>query len=86
MLSLKVTVNSPARATPYSSTLSNDFERIVRMLAGGHLSSVAKAVFANDELRKLLLTKFLDLVNKECSDLCRKNPSGDSPFRCIYPC
>ena len=83
MLSLKVTVNSPANAAPYSSTLCNDLERIGRMLAGGHLPSIAKAVFANNDLRKLLLTKFLDLVNQECNDLCRKNPASVSPFRCI---
>ena len=42
---------------------------------------LAKAVFANAELRNYLLTKFLDLVDKECNELCRK--TDDAPFRHI---
>ena len=53
------------------------------MLVGGNLPSIAKAVFANDELRKLLLVKFLDMVNQECNELCRRNPADASHFRCV---
>ena len=51
------------------------------MLVGGHLPSIVKTVFANDDLRQLLLTKFLELINQECNELCRKNPASVSLFR-----
>ena len=80
---MQITVNSPSRDVPYSSTLSSGLEKIGRALVEEHLPSIAKAVFANDELRKHLFTKFLDLLNEECSELCRKNLGYVSPFRSI---
>ncbi len=75
-------VTSPSRTSPYSSTLSSDLEKIGRVLVGEHLPAIAKAVFAHAELRNHLLTKFLDLVDKECNELCRKT-TNVSPFRHI---
>ncbi len=46
-------------------------------MAGGHLPSIARAVFSVSELRELLLEKFIGLLNDECAALCRK--SGDVP-------
>ena len=77
-----VTVNSPSRADPYSSTLSSSLEKIVRVLVGEHLPSMAKAIVANVELRKFLLIKFLDLVDEESSELCRKSTVIISSYSC----
>lgn len=80
-LYMQVVVNSPSRSVPYSATLSNNLEKIGRVLVGEHLPSIAKAVFANAELRNDILTKFLDLLDGECSELCRKTQDTISPFR-----
>ena len=53
------------------------------MLAGGHLPSITKTIFANDDIRKLLLKKFLEAINQECNALCRKSSGTVSPFRSI---
>ena len=66
-------MSSASSITPYSSTLPPNLEKIGRMLAGGHLPSIAKTIFANDDIRKLLLTKFLEAINQECNALCRKS-------------
>ena len=76
-------MNSPSRANPYVSTLSTSLHRIGCALAGEELSTIARAMFANDELRKYLLKKFLDMIDEECSELCRKTPNKVSLFRCV---
>lgn len=78
---MQVTVDSPSRDNPYSSTLSSSLGKIGCALVGENLPSIAKAVFAHAELQSYLLTKFLELVDMECSELCRK--STVSPFRQI---
>ena len=47
---------------------------------GGNLASITKAVFAHEEIKKLLLLRFFDLIDQECADLCRKNPGTISSF------
>ena len=76
-------MSSPARTIPYSSTLPPHLEKIGRALVGGNLASITKAVFAHDEIRKLLLLRFFDLIDQECAELCRKNPGTISRFRNI---
>ena len=76
-------MSSPARTIPYSSTLPPHLEKIGRALVGGNLPSITKAVFAHDEIRNLLLLRFFDLIDKECAELCRKNPGTISRFRNI---
>ena len=58
-----------------------ELARLGRALAGGHLPTIAKAVFAHDGLRELVLLKLLDTIDSECSVLCRRNASSQSPFR-----
>ena len=68
----KVSVSSPARTIPYSSTLLPHLDKIGRALVGGNVATITKAVFAHDEIRKLLLLRFFDLIDQECAELCRK--------------
>ena len=68
---------------PLSSRLPPSLHKIGRVLKGGNMPSIAKAVFAHEELRKSMITKVLDLVTMECSVLCRKDPKNPSPFRHI---
>ena len=63
--------------------MSSSLEKIGCVLVGEHLPSIAKAIFANVELRKFLLIKFLDLVDEESSELCRKSTEKMSSFRRI---
>ena len=76
-------VHSPSHTSPLTSTLSPDLQKIGRVLKGGNIPSIAKAVFAHQELRKCIVTKCLDLITAECSIVCRKNPANPSPFRRI---
>ena len=73
-------MHTPSHTSPLTSTLSPDLQKIGRVLKGGHIPSIAKAVFAHQELQKSIITKFLDVITAECSTVCRKNPS---PFRQI---
>ena len=41
-----------------------------RTLEGGHIPSFGKSVFAQDEIKKVLLSKVMDLVNEEVNTLC----------------
>ena len=76
-------MHSPSHTSPLTSTLSPDLQKIGRVLKGGNIPSIAKAVFAHQELQKCIVTKCLDLITAECSIVCRKNPANPSPFRRI---
>ena len=74
--------SSPSRLVNCTKEVDHDLQKIARALAGGCVDSVAKAVFAHSALRERILLKVLDLVNSECSALCRKTGAdGPSPFR-----
>ena len=76
-------MHTPSHTSPLTSTLSPDLQKIGRDLKGGNIHSIARAVFAHQELQKCITTKFLDAITAECSVLCRKNPTNPSPFRRI---
>ena len=59
--------------------------KIGRALAGGHLPSIAKAIFAHNGVREEVLLKVMDLINEEVDSLCRiaKENEPSSPFRHI---
>ena len=76
-------MHTPSHTSPLTSTLSPDLQKIGRVLKGGHIPSIAKAVFAHQELKKSIITKLLDIITAECSTVCRKNPTNPSPFRQI---
>ena len=59
--------------------------KIGRALAGGHVPSIAKAIFAHNGVRQEVLLKVMDLINEEVDSLCRiaKENEPPSPFRHI---
>ena len=75
-------VHSPSHDTPLSSTLDPSLQKIGRVLKGGCISSIAKAIFAHEGLRKCMIMKVLNLATTECSVLCRKD-KHNPPFRHI---
>ena len=48
---------------------------------GGYAPSIAKAVMALDDVRESLFSMFLDAINEECNNLCRRSPGKGSSFR-----
>ena len=61
------------------SMLSNVLAKLGRALACKNLSRIAREVFSHPKVRNLLIDKFLDLVNTECNELCKKN-NDPSPY------
>lgn len=53
--------------------------KIGRVLAGGHIPSIAKAVFAHESLREQMLLKVMDLINDELDKLCRRGTVDEPP-------
>ena len=81
MDTFQVTVSTPSRLTPYSTEVNTSLVRLGRALAGGHLPAIARAVFSHDELQHLVELKMLDILNSECSTLCKRRVDPPSPFR-----
>ena len=63
--------------------LPADLLKIGRVLAGGHIPTIARAVFSHAPLKEEILLKVLDTVLNECGDLCRKGPNNTTCFRNI---
>ena len=68
---MQVTVNNPSKETSFSKTLGDAESRVARALLGGHAPSIASAVLAMDAVKESIFTSFLELVNRECSELCQ---------------
>ena len=47
--------------------------KVARHLLGGHAPSIAKAVMVSNDVRDSLFSLFLDAINDECNNLCRKS-------------
>ena len=77
---LQVTVHTLNRLQPYSTNLSESYSRIGRALAGGHPESIVKAVLSHPELQQITINKVIDMLNTECSTLCKKDTATPSPF------
>jgi len=77
----QVSVSSPSRPKPWSRLLPDEESKIGRALAGGNLQSLANAVMEHRGLRDLVLLRFLDSIDAECTTLCRR--SLPSTFRKI---
>ena len=54
--------------------------KIGRALAGGHLPSIAKAIFAHNGVREEVLLKVMDLIKEEVNSLCRKVKENEPPL------
>ena len=74
-------MHTPNRLQPYTTNLSESYTRIGRALAGGHPESIVKAVLSHPDLQQITVTKVTDMLNAECSNLCKKDTATPSPFR-----
>ena len=59
------------------------FHKIAKSLAGGHPSSIAKAVFSEPSLRNHLMSRVVGVVNDKCAVLCGTSTQPVSPFKNI---
>lgn len=81
-IELKVTVGTPSGTASYCRQLGSAEGKIARALLGGNAASISKAVLSVETVREAIITQLLGLLNRECSKLCRFNPTS-SPFRTI---
>ena len=58
-----------------TTTVSPEFEKVGRVLAGGNVKSVCRAVFANPHLREEAVGRVSRIINDECASLCSKGVS-----------
>lgn len=65
----------------YHCEVQESLKKVGTALAGGHASSIAKAVFSHSEIREQIILKVLDVIGEESTSLCKRNPA--SPFRRI---
>ena len=80
---IQVVVHTPNHPTAYTAEMPPDLAKIGRALAGGHIPTIAKAVFGHASLKEELLLKVLDMVSIECGALCQKIPQNSTSFRNI---
>lgn len=80
-------MSMPNRQQPFTTYLDESYIRIGRALAGGHPETIAKSVFSHAEIRTVLATKVVEMVDSECSALCRmpKDAEDTPPFRKMTP-
>ena len=78
---LQISVNSPARCEVVEKVLDPGLEKIGRALAGGHLPSIARAVYSHTCLREHIVMKVMKVVNDECASLCSKSAQPVFMFR-----
>ena len=74
-------MSSPNKATTVTKHVDPSLQKIVRALAGGNTMSIAKAVFSHSAICQCLVEKVIDVVNEECTTLCRKSLQPVSRFR-----
>ena len=83
----QVTVNTPSRRDgAITRKLEPKLEKLGRALAGGNMSTIAKAVYSNTDLRDQMVHKVLTEIEGECSTLCKRvlpNTGSPSLFRKI---
>ena len=61
--------------------LPDEYTKLGKAIAGGHLPSVAKAVIGHKQLQEEVFKLILDKVDNECNELCRRQSSSLSLFR-----
>lgn len=72
--SVRISVHYESKTV--NKTLSKEYEILGKALAHGPPQRIAKAIFKNLELKKLVIEKVLRLLTSEASSLCsRKEPS-----------
>ena len=78
-------MSSPSKAIHVTKDVDEGLQKIGRALAGGNTSSIAKAVFSHSGIRECIVDKVIDVVNEECTTLCRKSLQPISLFRQLQP-
>ena len=66
---------------PFTVQVDLSLRKISQTLSGGHLPSIAKAVFSHCGIREHILLRVMDTLNNECDLMCRKNVEQPSLFR-----
>ena len=61
--------------------LPDEYTKLGKALAGGHLPSVAKAVIGHKQLQEEVFKLILDKVDNKCNELCRWQSSSLLLFR-----
>lgn len=69
-----MTVESPLRASTFSTQLDSSLQKVGCALAGGDPQSIAKAVLSESAVRQHILTRLLQEVDEECARVCRRQP------------
>ena len=69
-----MTVNSPVRASTFTTQLDSSLHRVGCALAGGDSRSIAKAVLSEPSVREQVLRRVSQEVEQECALLCRRQP------------
>ncbi len=67
--------------SPLTIEVQERFHKVAQTVAGGHLSSIAKAVFTEPGLRSCIVDKVVSLINDECSQLCSTSAKPGTLFR-----
>ena len=82
---MQISVTDLSTKTTKETTLPQDSTVIGRTLAEGHLPSVADAIVNHKQLYSTVLDRFVQKVNAECQDMCKKHTLPLSPFRKMDP-
>lgn len=78
-----MTVESPVRASTFSTRLECHFQKLGCALAGGDPKAIAKAALSEATVRECILKKITQQVDEECTCLCSRQPVSE--FRKISP-
>lgn len=62
----QITIHTPLQSTPFTTQVHSSLAKTGWALGGGHLPSIAKAVFSHSELREHIMLKVMDMLNEEC--------------------
>lgn len=65
-------MSTPSRPAAWTRTLDDAESKVGRALAGGHIPSLAKAIMGHQGLREAVVLNVLDMLDSECSALCRR--------------
>ena len=76
--SIQITISTPTRPD-WTRNLPDEEAKIGRALAGGNITSFAKAVMSQNGIRKEILELVLHDLESECASLCKR--SAPSRFR-----
>ena len=77
---LQITVSSPNKPDVVTKEVDRSLQKIGRSLAGDHIPSIAKAVFANLSPREHMVEKVVYAVGNECASLCSKSAQPATEF------